>query len=90
MLVCGVYWQGRGRFSGSVHAAGIEQHEPPECRFNIPSAYTDVVGCIDRFNSKAVVYLVYAFSRFLPVLTGSNWPILLKKSVCPNCLLIGW
>ncbi len=24
------------------------------------------------------------------VVTGNNRPILLKKSVCPNCLIIDW
>ncbi|ANI61065.1 hypothetical protein PGR6_34920 [Pseudomonas sp. GR 6-02] len=28
--------------------------------------------------------------RLLPVAKGSKRPILLKKSVCPNCLIIDW
>jgi hypothetical protein len=71
MLVCRVDRQGRGRLSGSVHADGIEQHEPLECRLNIPSAYTEVVGYIERLNAIAVAYLEPAFIRFQSIATTS-------------------
>lgn len=31
-----------------------------------------------------------SFGSTVPVLKGCNRPILLKKSVCPNCLIIDW
>jgi hypothetical protein len=31
-----------------------------------------------------------SFGHLLPIAKGSNWPIVLKKSLCPNCLIIDW